>query len=225
MSCTDAPARPVVRNLVFDFGGVLFRWQPAALFAQHFPQHADTPERAAQLARAMFHHPDWEAFDGGTSTLEDAVLRGAARLNLPHAPLNALVGSIGEHLVPIPETVAMLQRLHQRRQSAPAGEPGLKLYFLSNMPAPYARQLERKHAFLSCFDGGVFSGDVRLIKPHAAIYAHLQQRHGLQPAQTLFVDDYAANVEAARAQGWHSVRFESAAQFAADLRRYGIHTD
>ena len=57
------------------------------------------------------------------------------------------------------------------------------------MPAPYARTLERLHDFLGDFDGGIFSGDVLLIKPEPAIYQLLQTRYALEPAKTVFIDD------------------------------------
>jgi putative hydrolase of the HAD superfamily len=210
-----------VRNLVFDFGGVLFRWQPAQLFAQHFPEQANTTARARQMAQAMFQHPDWHAFDSGTATLDHTVARSAERLNLPHAPLRALVGDIGDHLAPMEETVALLRRLHQRRLTQPDGLAP-RLYFLSNMPEPYARLLEQKHGFLHCFDGGVFSGDVKLVKPDPAIYAHLEDCYALQPAQTLFIDDLDINIHAAQARGWQGVRFTSAEQLGADLAALGL---
>ena len=33
-------------NIVFDFGAVLFDWQPVQLVAQHFPERAATPAQA-----------------------------------------------------------------------------------------------------------------------------------------------------------------------------------
>jgi len=121
---------------------------------------------------------------------------------------------IPEHLLPIPETVALLSRLNQRRER----QGDVRLYFLSNMPAPFARALEQRHVFLQWFDGGVFSGDARLIKPQPEIFRLLQSRYALDPAQTVFIDDLLANVQAARAHGWRSIHFESAAQLDSQLK-------
>ena len=175
-------------NVVFDFGAVLFTWRPAELVAQCFPEVAATPQQAGQLAHAVFGHPDWHNFDRGTLPLAEVVQRTAQRLHLNPAVLTELVESIGERLVPIPETVALLAQLHARRTATASG---VRLYFLSNMPVPYARTLERLHPFLQWFDGGIFSGDVHHIKPEPAIYALLQTRYALDPAQTVFIDDLA----------------------------------
>jgi putative hydrolase of the HAD superfamily len=203
-----------VHNLVFDFGAVLFAWQPGVLIKTHFPEHAATPEKTAELAQAVFGHADWHNFDRGVLSAESVSQRTAARLGLHEPALQALIDGIAEHLHPMHDSVALLAELHGVRQQQPA----LRLYFLSNMPTPYARVLERKHAFIDWFDGGIFSGDVQHIKPEAEIYALLESRYALEPSHTLFIDDLAANVACAEARGWHGIRFESAAQLREELR-------
>lgn len=210
-------------NVVFDFGAVLFTWRPVDLVAECFPDRASTPAQAGHLAHEVFGHADWQAFDRGTATMEEVIDRTVARLGLDRAALSKLVGEIGERLVPLPDSIALLTRLRALRaqQQAQGGEP-LKLYFLSNMPVPYARTLERLHPFLKDFDGGIFSGDVLLIKPEPAIYQLLQSRYALDPAKTAFIDDLLGNIEAARTEGWHGIHFKSAQQVTQDLQTWGL---
>ena len=203
-------------NIVFDFGAVLFTWQPHVLVQAHFPAHAPTPIAARQLAADIFSHDDWQSFDGGLLELHAVSERTARRLDLPHDALHALMTRIPEHLMPIPETLTVLSQLNERRERA--GD--IRLYFLSNMPQPYARALEQRHSFLRWFDGGVFSGDEQLIKPQPEIFQLLQSRYELDPAHTVFIDDLLANVQAARAHGWRAIHFESAAQLEADLKMH-----
>lgn len=210
-------------NVVFDFGAVLFTWRPVDLVTECFPERAPTPAQAGHLAHEVFGHADWQDFDRGTATMEEVIDRTVARLGLDRAALTKLVGEIGERLVPMPDSIALLTRLHAlRAQQQAQGEEPLKLYFLSNMPVPYARTLERLHGFLRDFDGGIFSGDVLLIKPEAAIYQLLQNRYALEPAKTVFIDDLLGNIEAAQAQGWHGIHFKSAAQVTQDLQAWGL---
>lgn len=184
------------------------------MMAKTFPAQCPTPEAARALGQAMFGHPDWQSFDQGTVAMDDVIARAALRLNLPHARLHGLVSRIGELLTPLAETVAVLERLQALR----AQRPDLRLYYLSNMPVPYARALEQRHAFLRCFDGGIFSGDVQLIKPDAGIYHLLQSRFALAPERTVFIDDLAHNIATAQGCGWGGVQFESAAQLEQALR-------
>lgn len=203
-------------NVVFDLGAVLLAWEPTRLVQAHLPEHAPTEAAAAALGRALFHHDDWMSFDCGTRSLDDAIARMAQRLSLPAARLDAMLGTLGERLEPIAVTVALLEELFARRE---AGE-ALRLYYLSNMPVPYARAVERRHGFMRRFDGGVFSGDVKFIKPEREIYELLAVRHALDSAQTVFIDDSAANVEAARAFGWQAVHCTHPAALAAQLARH-----
>jgi len=206
-------------NLVFDFGAVLFTWKPAEILAATFPAQAGEARAADRLARAVFGHPDWHSFDRGMLAQDDVVARTAERLALDATVLAELVAQIGERLQPMADTVALLAQLHALR----AQRPDLRLYYLSNMPAPYARVLEQRHGFLQWFDGGIFSGDVQINKPDPAIYQLLQARYALAPSQTVFIDDLHANVNAANALGWHGIPFESAPQLQARLEAIGLY--
>ena len=206
-------------NIIFDFGAVLITWHPVDLVAECFPQQADTLPHAGHLAHAIFGHEDWQAFDRGTLSSDAVVDRTVARLGLDHGGFKALVEGMGERLIPVAETVELLQRLTAlRAQRRSLGGQAIGLYFLSNMPVPYARALEQSHAFLQDFDGGIFSGDVQHIKPEPEIYQLLQTRYALQPERTVFTDDLLGNVHAAQAQGWHGIHFKSASQLAQDLQ-------
>ena len=207
-------------NVVFDFGAVLFTWRPAEIVAETFPDRAATPAQAQQLAIDMFGHEDWHDFDRGLLEMEAVVQRLSSRLDLDHGTVQRLVQSIGERLAPMDETIAVLKALHGKRQ---AGEGVVGLYFLSNMPRPYARGLEQKHGFLKHFDGGIFSGDVLCSKPHPDIYQLLQSRYQLPPESIVFIDDLQSNVDAAQALGWRGIQFTSAAQLAEELRhQFGL---
>jgi len=209
----NAGPDPQSMNLVFDFGAVLIEWQPARLVASHFPELAATPEAAQQAARSIFGHADWHDFDRGVLSADGVAQRTAQRLALNLDEVRRLVFGIGERLIPIQDTMDLVAELAQRRDE----RGDVRLYYLSNMPAPYARTLEHKYAFLRWFDGGIFSGDVQRSKPDVAIYQLLQSRYALEPAQTLFVDDVQDNVDVACSLGWGGLRFVSALQLRSSL--------
>ncbi|HEX7441675.1 MAG TPA: HAD-IA family hydrolase, partial [Caldimonas sp.] len=124
-----------------------------------------------------------------------------------------VIDAIPDELEPIPETAALLRRLHAS---------GRRLFFLSNMPVPYARHIEASHAVLELFERGVFSSRVGSIKPEPALFAHAAAAFGVDAAQLVLIDDIAANVEAARHAGWHGLLFENARRCEADLLRLGL---
>jgi putative hydrolase of the HAD superfamily len=187
-------------NVVFDFGAVLFTWQPSVLVREVFASVVHTDAQAVAVAKDIFSHPDWQAFDAGRVSQQEVIQRTQARTGLALAQLTSMIDSIGQRLAPIASSLDVLRGLHAQRS---AGQD-IGLYFLSNMPEPYARVLESSHEFLSWFDDGIFSGDVKLIKPDAAIYALADQRFALR-GNTVFVDDMQANIDACQAHGWHGV--------------------
>jgi putative hydrolase of the HAD superfamily len=186
-------------NIVFDFGAVLVNWQPQMVVRKHFPSIAHSPETAAQLASSFFAHPDWQEFDAGRVSPEEISLLSAKRLNLDVQAVQHMVNDIEDHITPIPSSVQVLESLFAQKEAK-----AYKLYFLSNMPAPYARGLER-HAFMRCFDGGIWSGDHGLIKPQPEIFQKLEAMYGLKGMKILFIDDHPANIEAAQKETWQTI--------------------
>lgn len=202
-------------NVVFDFGGVLFHWKPDELLARLIPQRAATPEAARALVDLFFegYRGDWGEFDRGTVEAQELATRIARRTGLGLDEIHSVIAAVPDELAPLPGTVELLHRLHG------AGTP---LYYLSNMPAPYAQHLERTHHFLGLFRGGVFSSRVGMIKPESAIFEHAASLLGLAPADTLFIDDVQHNVDAARAAGWRAIRFVDAPRLEVELRDLGL---
>ena len=202
-------------TVVFDFAGVLFHWQPQDVLQQVLPQRAHDAASARHWEAQVFqsYGGDWAEFDRGTVTPADLVQRIAKRTGLAPAEVQAVVDAVPVALQPRPDTVALLQQLHA------AGHP---LYFLSNMPAPYADHLDRTHGFLRLFTGGVYSGRVLQIKPERAIYDLAAQRFGVPPGGLLFFDDVVANVAAAQSAGWQAAHFTDAAAARALLLARGF---
>lgn len=203
----------MTKAVVFDFGAVLFHWQPLTLLQQCVPELAPDDAAARALAAQVFESftpdSDWARFDLGRIAEDELAQRIATRIGVQAAQVRRVIDAIPPHLQPQPATVALLRRLHAA---------GHRLYYLSNMPVPYADHLERENDFIAAFSDGIFSGRVGLVKPHAAIFELAEQRFGLQPADTVFIDDHAGNVQAARARGWQALQFVDAAHCAADLQ-------
>jgi putative hydrolase of the HAD superfamily len=197
------------RAVIFDLGGVVLDWRPLDLLRRFYAGHPDAVRETVR--RDMFEHPDWLDLDRGTLSHAEAVPRFAQRAGRDEAEIARLLETVRNSLLPVPETVALMQELDAA---------GVPLYCLSNMHAEIAAWLLRTHDFWPLFRGVVFSADEKLIKPDAAIFHRLLQRHGLATHRTAFVDDHPANVEAARRLGLHAIGFVDAAQCRAALARW-----
>jgi 2-haloacid dehalogenase len=100
---------------------------------------------------------------------------------------------------------------------------GVPLFAITNFSGEFWRPFRaREEAVFDRFRDIVVSGDEKLIKPDPAIYALSLERFGLKPGEAVFVDDNAANVEAARNAGIHAMLFTDAAAFRAELVRFGL---
>ena len=194
---------PTPLNLVFDLGQVMIQWEPVALVQRFFPHRSGTSAQSQALAQTCFRSTAWSAFDAGHLDTDGVSEQLSELLQEPLPKVRSMVVDIAHALMPIAPSVNLLQQLQQWRLAQTA--PGLRLFYLSNMPKPYADHLIQAHTFFSCFDGGVFSARVKLAKPDPAIYAHAEDVLGLIPGQTIFFDDHVPNVQAATNRGWQGV--------------------
>jgi putative hydrolase of the HAD superfamily len=205
-----------VTNFVFDFGAVIFEWNPVKRVENHFQGDWFGSDSARALAQNIFGHSSWHAFDEGLISMHAVIEQTSKRLGIERRLLVELIAPIGDDLAPIESSVQILEMLRARRDK---GE-SCRLFFLSNMPEPYARVLERKHSFLSWFDAGIFSADVKLAKPDIKIYKLLAQQYHLTAENTLFVDDQLLNIQAAQSLGWRVVHLESPFELSEKILRF-----
>jgi putative hydrolase of the HAD superfamily len=194
-----------IQDFVFDFGAVIFEWNPIKRIEQHFKGEWHGFKSSTELAKNLFGSPTWQGFDRGDLSMSDVINQSAENLNIDRDHLRDLIEPIGEDLTPIESSILILNNLVQRKKE---GEE-IRLFYLSNMPEPYARALERRHEFIKWFDAGIFSADVREAKPDVKIYQRLYEKYGLDAARTLFIDDQLLNIQAAQSLGWRGVHLES----------------
>jgi 2-haloacid dehalogenase len=195
--------------VVFDLGGVLIDWDPRLLYRKLLADEAAVEEFLATVCT-----PEWNAeqdrgrpFAEGVAELVERHPAHAGAITAYHERWTEMLG--GE----IPGTVAVLAELRAA---------GVPLYALSNWSAETFRLTRGRFPFLEWFDGLVVSGEEGVTKPDRRIFELLIERFGLVPAATLFVDDSAANVTAARDLGLDAVRFRDAAGLRRDLAARGL---
>lgn len=85
---------------------------------------------------------------------------------------------------------------------------GRGVYFLSNY-SPFAQCCNPNCLdFLPYMDGGIFSCDVKHIKPYKDIYKDICNTYHLNPEECIFIDENnEANVKAAIEFGMHAIQF------------------
>jgi 2-haloacid dehalogenase len=199
-----------IKAVVFDVGNVLYGWDPDAFLVR---QIADDEARLRFIDDVDLYA--WhEALDGGRPYAE-----AAAELEEKFPEYAALIAAwsdrFGETISgPVPGVHEIVAELDEK---------GVPLFAITNFSADFWPPFrEKENAFFSRFQGIVVSGEVRLLKPDAAIYYLALDRFRLRPAEALFVDDRQINVAGAELVGMKGHLFTDAADLRARLVAEGL---
>lgn len=194
-----------VKAVVFDVGNVLYGWDPDSFLVR---QIADDEARLRFIEESDLY--GWhESLDGGRPYAEAAAELSETFPEYAHV-IAAWSDRFGETITgPVPGTHEIVEELDAR---------GVPLFGITNFSAdfwpPFRAQEE---AFFSRFRDIVVSGEVKLLKPDAAIYYLALDRFRLRPDEALFVDDRRINVLGAEAVGMKAHLFTDAANLRARL--------
>ena len=195
-----------IKAVVFDFGGVLLRWDPRNLYSRFFPEEPQAMEDF--LAEIGFM--EWNAQQDKGRPFAEAV--ASLSKQFPHHAhlINAYQENWKESITgTIDGTVELLRMLK---------ETGISLYGLSNWSAETFAMVNHEFKFFNLFDEIVLSGEVKLIKPEPEIFELFLQKIGKPANQCLFIDDSEANITTARKLGFDTVHFISPEHLQNELR-------
>lgn len=200
----------MIRNLIFDMGGVLIRFD-RELFLDRL--ELEKPDRQL-LMNQVFLSLEWARMDRGSMTEDQAVESIRARVpQRLHGAVEALVKHWDEPLLPVEGMEELIRELK---------ESGYGIYLLSNASCRQHEYWPRIGAS-RYFDAALISADEGLVKPQPEIYRLALERFGLRPEECFFIDDLPANVEGASVCGISGAVFHgSAGELRSFLRAAGI---
>lgn len=205
---------PTLRALVVDWGGVLTEPLDEAIRAWALLDGVDVEVYAGVMREWLGDHQGDLARDNPVAALE----RG--EIEVPHFE-RELAARLSEVSAQRVEPTGLLQRMFDQMVHAPAmsalvlraRRAGLRTGLLSNS---WGNEYPRE-GWDEMFDAIVISGEVGMRKPEPEIFAHMVDLLGVPAAETVFVDDLARNVDAARAAGLVGVHHTSYDRTAAEL--------
>ena len=185
----------MIRNIVFDMGNVLLRYEPMPACRAQAEREGD----AQALYAAFFGGRLWVEVDHGR--LDGAAFTGAVKALLEprlYPAVDALWRGMPENIMlPLPGMDAVADDMLRR---------GFSVFLLSNAGLWMSRRRELiPHA--GRFHGMMFSADEGLVKPDPRLYVRFTELHDLKPEECFFIDDSEQNVNAAQALGWQAYRF------------------
>ncbi|GJM41861.1 MAG: haloacid dehalogenase [Ardenticatenaceae bacterium] len=108
--------------------------------------------------------------------------------------------------------VAYIRQLKHRYQTA----------IISNYADNLRPELTNKFSIADAFDEIIISCEEKVIKPDPEIFQRALQRLGRTPAEAVFIDDFAHNVQAAQAVGLTAIHFQPTINLPDTLRQVGV---
>ena len=201
----------MIKNIIFDMGGVLLRFEPDYFIARLGITGSD----ADLLHREVFRSADWVRMDRGTLTDEEGVRRICARLpaHLHKAASELICRWEHPEILPMEGMADLIGELKAA---------GYGIYLLSNA---FTRQHEYWHRVPGSeyFDDTLISADVKLLKPQREIYELALNKFGINADECMFIDDRADNIEMAETCGIRGIVFHGDTEILrSDLRRAGV---
>ena len=199
-----------MKNIIFDVGKVLIKWDVRPFFFHLLGDH-DAVEDF--LTEVDFFSWNLE-LDRGLS-FQDGVKNQSEKFP-QYATLFEAFDQGWPKTVPgsIEGTVDILSQLKAKN---------IPLYAITNFShEKWSIACEMFPYLGNSFIDTIVSGEHKMIKPDPAIYQLLLERNQLKPEDCIFIDDTLENVEAAIALGIDGLLFTSPEQFASDLKTRDI---
>lgn len=204
----------MIRNLLFDLGGVIIdirRERCVEAFEALGLKNADSYFGAYSQSGIFFGLEDGSvSVDEFHRYLRERLPEGVSDYQIDTAFQRFIIG-IPQH---------RLEELRRLRCK------GYGIYLLSNtnpimwrgvIATEFAKEGLRREDY---FDGMITSFEARSCKPDAEIFRRTAEDLGIKPEETLFFDDSQANVDAARALGFHAELVPPGTEFTAVLEKF-----
>lgn len=200
----DAPVA-----VVWDVGRVLYQWDLRHLFRQLIADEGELDWFLANVVTEEWHFEH----DAGRPLAEMIPERQA--LFPDHAALIAAYAERFNETIPGP-----VSGTHQLVKEL--AERGVPQFALTNFGAEFWDQFRPTAPIFDHMQGIVVSGREHCVKPDPVIYAIAEARFGFVPTQLFFIDDRADNIAAAKARGWQTHLFKSAAGLREAMIEAGL---
>lgn len=196
----------MIKNIIFDFGGVLLDWNPRYLYREYF--HDD---EKMEWFLANVCNGEWNIQQDAGRPFSVAVKLLQEKFPEWKEPIQMFDEYWYKMLkCELPESIDLLRELKGR---------GYGVYGLTNWSAEKIGYAFSHYDFFGQFDGIVVSGREKVAKPDPKIYEILLDRYRLNPAECVFIDDNQDNVDAALRLGINAIRFDDIASVRARLEQ------
>ena len=199
-----------IKNIIFDFGGVLMDWNPRYYFKAYFNDNEKMEYFLENIAQ-----DEWNVEqDRGRSLAEGTEIQ-VKKFPEWEKEIRAFYDNWTVMLTSdIPQNVEVLRKLKNT---------DYHLFGLTNWSEetfPYALE---NYDFFQIFEGKiVVSGTEKLIKPDPKIWHVLLERYNIKAEESVFIDDNTKNIEMAKSLGFITIQVFPETDLAKELKKFGV---
>ncbi|MGN0894267.1 MAG: HAD family hydrolase [Succinivibrio sp.] len=184
-----------IKNVVFDFGGVLLDWNPRYFYSSVFNDDEKMEYFISNIVTSK-----WNSQMDRGRTFEECM--NELSLEHPEFKNEIMLYRKGWEAMLKGEISSGIKLLNAVQNSGK-----FKVYGLTNWSAETFPYAYNTYKFLQTFEGIVVSGEEKMIKPEKGIYLTLLERYNLKPEETFFTDDNPDNIEVAKSRGINAIQF------------------
>ena len=199
----------MIKNVIFDFGGVLMDWDPKYFYKSYFNDDEKMNFFLENIATL-----EWNGEQDRGRSLENAT----ESLVEIHPEWENEIKAFYDNWVTmlkgeIVENVTVLRQL----------EGKYLLFGLTNWSDELFPYALKHYDFFELFEGKiVVSGTEKLIKPNAEIWHVLLERYNLKPEESVFIDDNAENIRVAKSLGFETIHITENVKLEKFLKDFGL---
>lgn len=197
-----------IKNIVFDFGGVLIDWNPTYLYRNVFDKEEDMLYFLDNVCRY-----EWNILQDAGRPLAEATLEKQKEFPEYKDEIAMYYGRWDEMLGgTFDENTKLVKVLKEKYD----------VYGLTNWSSETIPIAKERYDFFKHLDGIVVSGDEKLIKPDPEIYKVLLDRYNIKAEESLFIDDNEDNIRAAIELGFNTIHYTNGVNLEERLKKLQI---
>jgi putative hydrolase of the HAD superfamily len=198
-----------ISAVCFDLGKVLLNFDWQIMLRRIAAQSPLPPE---EISRRMSDNPNFLHYEIGSVTTRE-FFSYLKKLTEFRGTITELRASFCEIFTPLSEHIALAALL----------APHYPLAIISNTNDAHITYAEAKYSFFSLFRARVYSHEVKTMKPRPEIYqAALDALGGIDPLETLFIDDLEPNILGAVKLGWQTIHLRPEVDLRTALASYEL---
>ena len=198
----------MIKNVVFDIGNVLIRFDIDGELLKAFGSDAE-----AKRMKPIIFSKYWHNCDLGVITLEEQIRCTCESSPKDSESIIKMLSNRVDMFHPLKDSENVVKELKNA---------GFGVYYNSNTSFDAIEGLSKKMGYLDVFDGGVISCAEKCLKADEGrnLFHVFLEKYPLDPSECVFIDDTLKNVESAQRAGFNTIHLETPELLRSELKKF-----